>query len=228
MAQRVMMLGSQKPVVIFSRSNRCMCHTIKTLFTELGAYPFVHDQLDEDPNGGDIERALLTMGLNPAVPAVFIGGKLVGGAGDVMTLQLNGSLRRWLLRAYVWVWSWNECKVKYWVTWPTEEMRRDVESGVGAASEGDEPTTVVSRRDEDEGKARGSVGRPEDAYINRSAWELKFLTAKPLSVSTTHIAFFFPNFDPILRRLCRKILFSNPSYGDSDEIGISKSGGDLQ
>ncbi|KAF8395793.1 hypothetical protein HHK36_019744 [Tetracentron sinense] len=101
--ERVMTLASQNPVVIFSRTNCCMCHTINTLILEHGAYPLVH-QLDEDPNGRELERALLGMGRNPAVPAVFIGGELAGGASEVMTLQLNGSLRAWLIRANaIWV-----------------------------------------------------------------------------------------------------------------------------
>ncbi|KAF8387896.1 hypothetical protein HHK36_026558 [Tetracentron sinense] len=103
MAERVMRLAAQKPVVIFSRSNCCMCHTMKTLISEHGAYPLVH-QLDEDPNGRELERALLRMGCNPAIPAVFIGGQLAGGASEVMTLQLSSSLRPWLIRAgAIWV-----------------------------------------------------------------------------------------------------------------------------
>lgn len=74
-----------------------MCHSIKTLFSDFGANPAVHE-LDEDPRGKEIERALVSLGCNPAVPAVFIGGNFVGGADKVFTLQLNGSLRPWLIR----------------------------------------------------------------------------------------------------------------------------------
>ncbi|CAK9179431.1 unnamed protein product, partial [Ilex paraguariensis] len=41
-------------------------------------------------------------------------------------------------------------------------VARDVESGVGAAKERDDPAVVVSRCDVHEGKAGGSVGCPED------------------------------------------------------------------
>ncbi|XVF28371.1 hypothetical protein REPUB_Repub15cG0023800 [Reevesia pubescens] len=89
--ERVTKLASEKPVVIFSKSSCCMCHTIKTLFYDFGASPAVHE-LDEIPSGREIEQALLRLGCNPSVPAVFIGGELVGGANEVMSLHLNRSL----------------------------------------------------------------------------------------------------------------------------------------
>ncbi|CAH2063022.1 unnamed protein product [Thlaspi arvense] len=47
---------------------------IKTLFYELGASPAIHE-LDKDPEGREMERALRTLGSsNPTVPAVFVGG----------------------------------------------------------------------------------------------------------------------------------------------------------
>ncbi|CAN7085745.1 unnamed protein product [Brassica oleracea var. botrytis] len=43
-----------------------MCHSIKTLFYELGASPTVHE-LDKDPEGREMERALRALGSsNPA------------------------------------------------------------------------------------------------------------------------------------------------------------------
>ncbi|KAF8401530.1 hypothetical protein HHK36_012470 [Tetracentron sinense] len=89
--ERVMRLADQRPVVIFSKSSCCMCHTIKTLFCDFGVNPAVHE-LDEDPKGKEMEKALLRLGCNPSVPAVFIGGELKGGANQIMTLHLNGSL----------------------------------------------------------------------------------------------------------------------------------------
>ncbi|OVA15032.1 Glutaredoxin [Macleaya cordata] len=93
--ERVKRLAEEKAVVIFSKSSCCMCHSIKSLFYELGVNPAVHE-LDEEPKGKEIEKALLKKGCNPAVPAVFIGGELVGGANEVMALHLNGSLTRLL------------------------------------------------------------------------------------------------------------------------------------
>ncbi|OVA15028.1 Glutaredoxin [Macleaya cordata] len=85
-------LASQSPVVIFSKSTCCMCHTIKTLFLQLGINPAVYE-LDQDPKGREMERVLMRLyGCKPAVPAVFIGGQLVGGANEVMSRHLNGTL----------------------------------------------------------------------------------------------------------------------------------------
>lgn len=87
-------LASQRAVVIFGRSNCCMCHAVKTLFSELGVGWAVHE-LDKDPRGTDMEKALARMvgpGRSPPVPAVFIGGKLVGPTDQVMSLHLGGKL----------------------------------------------------------------------------------------------------------------------------------------
>ncbi|KAJ6911884.1 Monothiol glutaredoxin-S3 [Populus alba x Populus x berolinensis] len=46
-----------------------------------------------------MEWALMRLGCNPSVPAVFIGGRFVGSANTVMTLQLNGSLKKMLKEA---------------------------------------------------------------------------------------------------------------------------------
>ncbi|KAE8712386.1 Monothiol glutaredoxin-S2 [Hibiscus syriacus] len=89
--EKVMKLASERPVVIFSKSSCCMCHTIKTLFYEFGASPAVYE-LDEMPRGRELEQGLLRLGCSPSVPAVFIGGDLVGGANEVMSLHLNRSL----------------------------------------------------------------------------------------------------------------------------------------
>uniref|UniRef100_A0A2P2P660 Monothiol glutaredoxin-S10 n=1 Tax=Rhizophora mucronata TaxID=61149 RepID=A0A2P2P660_RHIMU len=95
---RVTKLASQKAVVIFSKSSCSMCHAIKRLFYEQGVSPAVYE-LDEDSRGKEMEWALTTLGCKPPVPAVFIGGKFVGSATTVMTLQLNGSLKKLLKEA---------------------------------------------------------------------------------------------------------------------------------
>ncbi|KAH7513291.1 monothiol glutaredoxin-S2 [Ziziphus jujuba] len=88
---RVTKMASERPVVIFSNSSCCMCHSIKTLFCDFGVNPAVYE-LDEIPRGRDIEQALSRLGCSPTVPAVFIGGELVGGANEVMSLHLKRSL----------------------------------------------------------------------------------------------------------------------------------------
>ncbi|KAF9621029.1 hypothetical protein IFM89_015851 [Coptis chinensis] len=85
-------LASQRGVVIFSKSSCCMCYAVKILFHELRVDPMVHE-IDLDPaEGREIEKTLLRMGYSTPVPAVFIGGKLVGSTNEVMSLHLSGSL----------------------------------------------------------------------------------------------------------------------------------------
>ncbi|KAI4378909.1 hypothetical protein MLD38_016328 [Melastoma candidum] len=91
MADRLAKMVSEKPVVIFSKSNSYMSHTVKALLYDFGANPMVHE-LDEIPRGKEIEQALAKMGCNPTVPVVFIGGEFVGGTNEVMSLHLNRSL----------------------------------------------------------------------------------------------------------------------------------------
>ncbi|KAF1892095.1 hypothetical protein Lal_00036450 [Lupinus albus] len=73
---RVRDLASKKAAVIFTKSSCCMCHSIKQLFYELGASPEVHE-LDNDSYGKEMEWAIRSLGCNPSVPAVFIGGRFV-------------------------------------------------------------------------------------------------------------------------------------------------------
>ena len=66
-----------------------MTHTVRQLMADLGVNPLVHE-LDSDPSGKELERALLKMlgGRRlSAVPAVFI-----GGTDRVMSLHLAGEL----------------------------------------------------------------------------------------------------------------------------------------
>ncbi|WOH01608.1 hypothetical protein DCAR_0520992 [Daucus carota subsp. sativus] len=89
---KVSRLTSENGVVIFSKTTCCLSYAVNILFHELRVEPVVHE-LDQDPEGREIEKALLRMGCNsPAVPAVFINGKLVGSTNEVMSLHLTGSL----------------------------------------------------------------------------------------------------------------------------------------
>lgn len=90
--ERIERLASENAVVIFSMSTCCMCHAIKRLFCGMGVNPTVHE-LDEDPSGKDMEKALMRLlGSSTAVPVVFIGGKLVGAMDRVMASHINGTL----------------------------------------------------------------------------------------------------------------------------------------
>ncbi|XP_031098661.1 monothiol glutaredoxin-S2-like [Ipomoea triloba] len=98
MESSVLRMAKKKPVVIFSKSSCCMSYSIKSLFSDLAVYPAVYE-LDEIPSGREIEQALARMGCNPTVPAVFVGGVLVGGESEVMSRHLQGSLEPMLKKA---------------------------------------------------------------------------------------------------------------------------------
>ncbi|KAJ4884841.1 Monothiol glutaredoxin-S6 [Raphanus sativus] len=96
-------LVADKPVVIFSKSTCCMSHSIQTLISGFGAKMTVYE-LDQLSNGQDMEKALKQMGCKPSVPAVFIGEQFIGGANQVMTLQVKNQLAALLKRAgAIWV-----------------------------------------------------------------------------------------------------------------------------
>ncbi|KAJ0610251.1 putative thioredoxin-disulfide reductase [Helianthus annuus] len=82
-------LVSERPVVIFSKSSCCMSHTIKTLISNFGANPTVYE-LDEHPDGKQLEKELRGLGCKPSVQAVFIGEERIGGANEVMSRHLKG------------------------------------------------------------------------------------------------------------------------------------------
>ncbi|CAB4281511.1 unnamed protein product [Prunus armeniaca] len=88
---KVMRLASEKGVVIFSKSSCCLCYAVNILFQEIGVSPVVHE-IDQDPDGREMEKALLRLGCTAPVPAVFIGGTLVGSTNEVMSLHLKGQL----------------------------------------------------------------------------------------------------------------------------------------
>lgn len=103
--EKVSRMVSEKAVVIFSKSSCCMSYSIKSFFSDLGVNTTVYE-LDEMHRGAarEIEATLSTLGCNPTVPAVFIGGQLVGGESEVMSLHLQGSLKPKLKNAgAIWV-----------------------------------------------------------------------------------------------------------------------------
>lgn len=99
----VMRLGKEHPVVIFSKKSCCMCHSIKTLIYGFGANPIVYE-LDEQPNGQQMEKELRALGRKPSVPAVFIGKELIGGPNEIISLHVKGELVPMLLKAKaIWI-----------------------------------------------------------------------------------------------------------------------------
>nr|XP_043636948.1 glutaredoxin-C13-like [Erigeron canadensis] len=89
---KIQALTSDNAIVVFTKSSCCLCYAVTILFRELGVTPLVHE-LDNDPEGWKIEKALMSLGCSsPPVPAVFIGGDLVGSTNEVMSLHLRGNL----------------------------------------------------------------------------------------------------------------------------------------
>lgn len=89
---RVYHLVEEKAVVIFSRSTCCMSHSMKQLISSYGANPTVYE-LDQTPNGDEIDMALQQiLGQSPSIPALFIGQRYIGGAKELITLQVQGKL----------------------------------------------------------------------------------------------------------------------------------------
>ncbi|CAD6252717.1 unnamed protein product [Miscanthus lutarioriparius] len=90
-------LASERAVVVFTASNCSMGDVVTSLLSSLGVNAAVHD-LDRDPRGLEMQRELarrLGSGAGrgtPTVPAVFVGGDLVGGTNRVMALHLSGEL----------------------------------------------------------------------------------------------------------------------------------------
>ena len=97
MAEMVARLASERAVVVFTKSGCCMCTAVTTLLGELAVSAAVHE-LDRDPLGKEMEKELARRLYGsggrggPAVPAVFIGGRLVGSTDKVMSLHLSGNL----------------------------------------------------------------------------------------------------------------------------------------
>ncbi|CAI9780959.1 unnamed protein product [Fraxinus pennsylvanica] len=99
----MMRLVAENPAVIFSKSTCCISHAIKMLIRSFGANPTIYE-LDELSNGDQMEKALLALGCDPSVPAVFIGKKFIGGSNEIMSLNVKGKLRPLLIKANaIWI-----------------------------------------------------------------------------------------------------------------------------
>ncbi|CAD5175596.1 glutaredoxin-C9-like [Musa acuminata AAA Group] len=99
--ERVARMASGNAVVVFSVSGCCMCHVVKRLLLGLGVGPTVYE-LDQEKGGREMQAVLAHLlsgspstsasSASAALPAVFVGGKLLGGVEKVMSCHINGSL----------------------------------------------------------------------------------------------------------------------------------------
>ncbi|PIN13805.1 Glutaredoxin [Handroanthus impetiginosus] len=96
-------LGKENSVVIFSKTNCCMSHAVTTLIRNFGANPMIYE-LDQMPNGHQLEKGLKELGCDPSVPAVFMNKEFVGGSNEIMSLNIRGKLKPLLIKANaIWV-----------------------------------------------------------------------------------------------------------------------------
>lgn len=92
--EKVRYLVSGKAVVVFTISGCCMCHVVKQLLFSLGVGPTVVE-LDREAAGLEIHgllRQIAGEGQQHPVPAVFVGGKFLGGVETLMACHINGTL----------------------------------------------------------------------------------------------------------------------------------------
>ncbi|KAL1550215.1 Glutaredoxin-C13 [Salvia divinorum] len=89
--EKIVKLASENGILIFSKSTCCLCYAVQILFKELRVQPRIIE-IDTLPDGVEIEKALKRLGSGGSLPAVFIGGKLVGSTKEVMSLHLSGNL----------------------------------------------------------------------------------------------------------------------------------------
>lgn len=93
--ERIRHLASGNAVVVFTVSGCCMCHVAKQLLFGLGVGPSIVE-LDRDSIGREIHSLLHRLaagdGRTQPVPAVFVGGKFLGGVETLMACHINGTL----------------------------------------------------------------------------------------------------------------------------------------
>ncbi|KAL7089403.1 hypothetical protein ACP275_13G185500 [Erythranthe tilingii] len=94
--EKVSVLVSGNAVVLFTISGCCMCHVVKQLLFGLGVGPTIVE-LDRCASGSEIHALLVRLSggggkRQQVVPAVFVGGKFLGGIETVMACHINGTL----------------------------------------------------------------------------------------------------------------------------------------
>ncbi|CAN1227157.1 GRXC8, partial [Linum grandiflorum] len=91
--QVVREVARSNAVVVFSNSGCCMCTVVKRLLFGLGVGPTIVE-IDQIASSEEIQAVLsrLLGSSSSSVPAVFIGGKFLGGVETLMSCHINGSL----------------------------------------------------------------------------------------------------------------------------------------
>ncbi|KAL2494960.1 Glutaredoxin-C9 [Forsythia ovata] len=91
-------LVTENAVVVFARRGCCMCHVVKLLLHGHGVNPTIFD-VDEQNEAAVMNELskINTAGEGSAAteakfPAVFVGGKLLGGLEEIMGAHISGEL----------------------------------------------------------------------------------------------------------------------------------------
>ncbi|KAG2590693.1 monothiol glutaredoxin-S5-like [Panicum virgatum] len=80
---------AESPVLVVGRRGCCLSHVVKRLLQGLGVNPAVHEVADEAALAGVVPPGGAEAA---ALPAVFVGGKLLGGLDRLMAVHISGEL----------------------------------------------------------------------------------------------------------------------------------------
>ncbi|KAF0920518.1 hypothetical protein E2562_035541 [Oryza meyeriana var. granulata] len=80
---------AESPVLVVGRRGCCLIHVVKRLLQGLGVNPAVHEVAGEAALKGIVTAH---GGEAAALPAVFVGGKLLGGLDRLMAVHISGEL----------------------------------------------------------------------------------------------------------------------------------------
>lgn len=87
-AEEVERAVAESPVLVVGRRGCCLSHVVKRLLQGLGVNPAVHEVADE----AALAAVVATPAADAALPAVFVGGKLLGGLDRLMAVHISGEL----------------------------------------------------------------------------------------------------------------------------------------
>ncbi|RLN30412.1 hypothetical protein C2845_PM05G29680 [Panicum miliaceum] len=76
---------AESPVLVVGRRGCCLSHVVKRLLQGLGVNPAVHEVAGEAEHAGIVDGDV-------ALPAVFVGGRLLGGLDRLMAVHISGEL----------------------------------------------------------------------------------------------------------------------------------------
>jgi glutaredoxin 3 len=87
----IIKMVSENAVIIIGTRGCCLCHVVKRLLQGLGVNPPVYE-VDQDHETIVASQLADTAGETIQFPAVFVGGKLLGGLERVMATHISGEL----------------------------------------------------------------------------------------------------------------------------------------